>query len=94
MVIVERVWPRLKGLERLFFELGRITAKRLEFSEVLSRDLLQAAAKESISNPARSLFVNIPELLTQAGAAYAGMPDADGLRDGLRWWARVRSRRA
>lgn len=87
----ERVWPRLKGLERLFFELGRISAKRLDFSEILSRDLMQAAAQETISNPARSLFVNIPELLTRAGAAYAGMPDTDGLRDGLRWCARVRS---
>jgi hypothetical protein len=87
----ERVWQRLKGLERLFFELGRITAKRLDYSEVICRDLLQAVAKESISNPARSLFVNIPELLTQTGAAYACMPGTDGLRDGLRWCARVRS---
>lgn len=87
----DKAWQRLKGLERLFFELGRTTARRLECSPVIARDLIQAAGRESISNPARSLFVVIPELLTLSGEAYAGMPDTDGLRDSLRWCARTRS---
>lgn len=86
-----KAWQRLKGLERLFFELGRITARRLEYSPVIARDLIQAAGREAISNPSRSLFVVIPELLTLSGEAYAGMPDTDGLRDSLRWCARTRS---
>jgi hypothetical protein len=84
-------WQRLSGLERLFFELGRLIARRLKSSEVLVRDLIQAAGRECISNSARSLFVIIPELLTQSAEAYAGMPDTDGLRDALRWCARTRS---
>jgi hypothetical protein len=87
----EHAWQRLKGLERLFFELGRAAARRLEDSEVIARDLLQAAGRESIANPARSLFVVIPELFTMSGEAYAGMPATDGLRDALRWCARVHS---
>lgn len=85
----DKAWQRLKGLERLFFELGRATARRLEHCPVMARDLIQAAGRESISNPARSLFVVIPELLTLSGEAYAGMPDTDGLRDSLRWCART-----
>jgi len=84
-------WQRLNVLERLFFELGRAVSRRLEGSEVIARDLLQAAGRESISNPARSLFVVIPELFTLSCEAYAGMPDTDGLRDALRWCARTRS---
>jgi len=87
----DKAWQRLKGLERLFFELGRITARRLEYSSAIACDLIQAAGREAISNPARSLFVVIPELLTLSGEAYAGMPDTDGLRDSLRWCARTRS---
>lgn len=87
----EKAWQRLNGLQRLFFELGRITARRLEYSPVIARDLIQAAGREAISNPSRSLFVVIPELLTLSGEAYAGMPDTDGLRDSLRWCARTRS---
>ncbi len=87
----DKAWQRLKGLERLFFELGRITARRLEYSPVIARDLIQAAGREAISNPARSLFVVIPELLALSGEAYAVMPDTDGLRDCLRWSARTRS---
>lgn len=87
----DKAWQRLKGLERLFFELGRTAARRLEYSPVIARDLIQAAGRESISNPARSLFVVIPELLTLSGEYYAGMPDTDGLRDSLRWCARTRS---
>jgi hypothetical protein len=86
-----KAWQRLKGLERLFFELGRTAARRLEYSPVIARDLIQAAGRECISNPARSLFVVIPELLTLSGEYYAGMPDSDGLRDSLRWCARTRS---
>jgi hypothetical protein len=87
----DKAWQRLKGLERLFFELGRTAARRLEYSQVIARDLVQAAARESISNPTRSLLIVIPELLTLSGDAYAGMPDTDGLRDCLRWCARTRS---
>lgn len=87
----DKAWQRLNGLQRLFFELGRITARRLEYSSVIARDLIQAAGREAISNPSRSLFVVIPELLTLSGEAYAGMPDTDGLRDSLRWCARTRS---
>jgi hypothetical protein len=87
----ESAWQRLNGLERLFFELGRSIARRLEFSEVIARDLTQAGGRETISNPARSLFVVIPELLTLRADAYAGMPDTDGFRDALRWCARTRS---
>jgi len=87
----DKAWQRLNGLERLFFELGRITARRLEYSPAIACDLIQAAGREAISNPARSLFVVIPELLTLSGEAYAGMPDTDGLRDSLRWCARTRS---
>lgn len=87
----DKAWQRLRGLERLFFELGRTAARRLEYSSVIARDLIQAAGRESISNPARSLFAVIPELFTLSGDAYAGMPDTDGLRDALRWCARTRS---
>jgi hypothetical protein len=87
----DSAWQRLSGLERLFFELGRSIARRLEFSEVIARDLIQAAGRETISNPARSLFVVIPELLTLRADAYAGMPDTDGFRDALRWCARTRT---
>ena len=79
------------GWSGFFFELGRSIARRLEFSQVIARDLIQAAGRESISNPARSLFVVIPELLTLSAGAYAGMPDTDGFRDALRWCARTRS---
>lgn len=87
----DKAWQRLKGLERLFFELGRTTARHLEYSPIIARDLIQAAGREAISNPTRSLFVVIPELLTLSGESYAGMPDTDGLRDSLRWCARTRS---
>lgn len=87
----DSAWQRLNGLERLFFELGRAVAHRLDFSEVIARDLTQAAGRETIANPARSLFVVIPELFTLRADAYAGMPDTDGFRDALRWCARTRS---
>jgi hypothetical protein len=87
----DHAWQRLKGLERLFFELGRTTAHRLEFSQIIARDLTQAAGRESISNPTRSLFVVIPELFSLPGQEYAGMPATDGLRDSLRWCARMHS---
>ena len=87
----DAAWQRLKGLERLYFELGRSIARRLDFSTVIARDLVQAVGRESISNPARSLFVIVPELLTLSGEAYAGMPDTDGFRSALRWCARTRS---
>jgi len=87
----DSAWRRLNGLERLFFELGRSIARRLEFSRVIARDLIQAAGREAISNPTRSLFVVIPELFTLPAESYTGMPDTDGLRDTLRWCARTRS---
>jgi hypothetical protein len=86
-----KAWQRLKVLERLFFELGRAAARRLEYSEVIVRDLIQTAGREVVSNPARSLFVTIPELFTLSAEYYTGMPDTDELRDALRWCARTRS---
>ena len=66
-------WQRLNGLERLYFELGRSIARRLEFSDVITRELAKTVGQETISNPTRSLFVAIPELFILRADTYAAM---------------------
>lgn len=80
----EHAWARLRILESLHSRLGREAARLLGKDDAaLAARLLECAARET--NPKRSLFTAIPELLAVRAENYRELPPMNPLLESLRW---------
>jgi hypothetical protein len=80
----EHSWSRLRVLETLHSRLGREAARLMNAGdERLAARLLECAARET--NPKRSLFIAIPELLALNAQSYSALPPMNPLLESLRW---------
>lgn len=85
-----QAWFRLRCLEVFFGELAKQAAWLLQNeSERISEPLLAAAAREEGANPARSLFVAVPNLLALPAEQYCVLNNTDALRGSLLWCAEI-----
>ena len=86
----EKAWQKVRFLEILFGELARQASwLLLHGGSRLADALLAAAGRENYRNPARSLFVAVPDLFALPAENFCLLSNADPIRASLLWCAEL-----